>query len=78
MKHEKNADEALKFAKQKEKENQELKNLNKMDTNYLSEYSGRVESSNGTSRATLKAAMELGDTEAAVAAQKEMTISSSS
>mgnify|MGYP003110060542 FL=1 len=72
--HEKNADEALRFAQQKEKENQELKNrLNKMDTSYLSEYTGRVDSQMAQAEATLKAAMDLGDTEAAVAAQKQIS-----
>ena len=72
--HEKNADEALRFAQQKEKENQELRNrLNKMDTSYLSEYTGRVDSQMAQAEATLKAAMDLGDTEAAVAAQKQIS-----
>ena len=72
--HEKNADEALKFAQQKEKENQELRErLNKMDTSYLSEYTGRVDSQMAQAEATLKSAMELGDTEAAVAAQKQIS-----
>ena len=72
--HEKNADEAIRFAQQKEKENQELKNrLNKMDTSYLSEYTGRVDSQMAQAEATLKAAMDLGDTEAAVAAQKQIS-----
>ena len=68
--HEKNADEALKFAQQKEKENQELKErLNKMDTSYLSEYTGRVDSQMAQAEATLKSAMELADTESSVSAQ---------
>ena len=72
--HEKNADEALRFAQQKEKENQELRDrLNKMDTSYLSEYTGRVDSQMAQAEATLKAAMDLGDTEAAVAAQKQIS-----
>tara|TARA_R100000654_G_scaffold31510_1_gene56459 strand:- start:2360 stop:3262 length:903 start_codon:yes stop_codon:yes gene_type:complete len=72
--HEKNADDALKFAQQKEKENQELRDrLNKMDTSYLSEYTGRVDSQMAQAEATLKAAMELGDTESAVAAQKQIS-----
>ena len=72
--HEKNADEAFRFAQQKEKENQELRDrLNKMDTSYLSEYTGRVDSQMAQAEATLKAAMELGDTESAVAAQKQIS-----
>ena len=71
---EKNAEEALRFAKQKEQENQELaQKLNQMDTNYVDQYSGRVESQMAQTEQNLRAAMEVGDTEAAVAAQKEMT-----
>lgn len=71
---EKNAEEALRFAKQKEQENQELaQKLTQMDTNYVDQYSGRVESQMAQTEQKLRAAMEVGDTEAAVAAQKEMT-----
>lgn len=71
---EKNAEEALRFAKQKEQENQQLaQKLNQMDTNYVDQYSGRVESQMAQTEQNLRAAMEVGDTEAAVAAQKEMT-----
>ena len=71
---EKNAEEALRFAKQKEQENQELaQKLTQMDTNYVDQYSGRVESQMAQTEQNLRAAMEVGDTEAAVAAQKEMT-----
>ena len=44
-----------------------------MDTSYLSEYTGRVDSQMAQAEATLKAAMELGDTESAVAAQKQIS-----
>jgi len=68
-----NAEEALRFAKQKEQENKSLANkLTQMDTNYVDQYSGRVESQMGQVEASLRAAMEIGDTEAAVKAQKEM------
>jgi len=71
---EKNAEEALRFAKQKEQENQQLaQKLTQMDTNYVDQYSGRVESQMAQTEQNLRNAMELGDTEAAVAAQKEMT-----
>jgi hypothetical protein len=71
---EKNADEALRFAKQKEQENKELaQKLNQMDTNYVDQYSGRVDSQMAQAEQKLRAAMEIGDTEAAVSAQKEMT-----
>lgn len=71
---EKNAEEALRFARQKEQENQQLaQKLTQMDTNYVDQYSGRVESQMAQTEQNLRTAMELGDTEAAVAAQKEMT-----
>ena len=71
--HEKNADEALKFAQQKEKENQELKErLNKMDTSYLSEYTGRVDSQMAQAEKDLAKAMEIGDSQAAVVANKQI------
>jgi hypothetical protein len=42
---EKSADEATRFAQIKAKENEELaKRLNQMDTSYVDQYSGRVES----------------------------------
>ena len=70
---EKNAEEALNFAKQKDQENKRLaQKLNQMDTNYVDQYSGRVESQMAQVEANLRAAMEIGDTEAAVKAQKEM------
>ena len=60
--------------KQKEEENKQLaQKLNQMDTNYVDQYSGRVESQLAQTEQNLRAAMEVGDTEAAVAAQKEMT-----
>ena len=43
-----------------------------MDTNYVDQYSGRVESQMAQVEGNLRAAMEIGDTEAAVKAQKEM------
>ena len=71
---EKNADEALRFAKQKEQENQQLtQKLNQMDTSYVDQYSSRVESDMAQTEAALRNAMEIGDTEAAVAAQRKMT-----
>jgi hypothetical protein len=71
---EKNADEALRFARQKEQENQQLaQKLNQMDTSYVDQYSSRVESDMAQTEAALRNAMEIGDTEAAVAAQRKMT-----
>tara|TARA_Y100001973_G_scaffold84259_1_gene125199 strand:- start:1328 stop:2224 length:897 start_codon:yes stop_codon:yes gene_type:complete len=71
---EKNADEALRFARQKEQENQQLaQKLNQMDTSYVDQYSSRVESDMAQTETALRNAMEIGDTEAAVAAQRKMT-----
>ena len=71
---EKNAEEALRFAKQKEQENQELaQKLTQMDTNYVDQYSGRVESQMAQAEQNLRTAMDVGDSEGVVAAQKEMT-----
>jgi len=71
---EKSADEATRFAQQKAKENQELtQRLNQMDNSYVDQYSGRVESELAQTEAALRNAMEVGDTEAAVAAQRKMT-----
>jgi len=71
---EKNAEEALRFAKQKEQENQQLaQKLNQMDTNYVDQYSGRVESQMAQAEQNLRTAMDVGDSEGVVAAQKEMT-----
>ena len=71
---EKNADEALRFARQKEQENQQLaQKLNQMDTSYVDQYSSRVESDMAQTETALRNAMEIGDTEAAVAAQRKLT-----
>ena len=71
---EKNAEEATRFAQLKAKENQELaQRLNQMDNNYVDQYSGRVESEISQTETALRNAMEIGDTEAAVAAQTKMT-----
>jgi len=71
---EKSAEEATRFAQQKAKENQELaQKLNQMDNNYVDQYSGRVESELAQTESALRSAMEIGDTEAAVAAQRKMT-----
>lgn len=71
---EKSADEATRFAQVKARENEELaKRLNQMDNSYVDQYSGRVESELSQTEAALRSAMEIGDTEAAVAAQRKMT-----
>jgi hypothetical protein len=71
---EKNAEEATRFAQLKAKENQELaQRLNQMDNNYVDQYSGRVESEISQTETALRNAMEIGDTEAAVSAQRRMT-----
>jgi len=71
---EKNAEEATRFAQIKAKENAELaQRLNQMDNSYVDQYSGRVESEMAQTEAALRNAMEIGDTESAVAAQRKMT-----
>ena len=71
---EKSADEATRFAQIKARENEELaKRLNQMDNSYVDQYSGRVESELSQTEASLRSAMEIGDTDAAVAAQRRMT-----
>lgn len=71
---EKNAEEATRFAQLKARENAELaQRLNQMDNSYVDQYSGRVESELAQTEAVLRNAMEIGDTEAAVAAQRKMT-----
>jgi hypothetical protein len=71
---EKSAEEATRFAQLKAKENQELaQRLTQMDNSYVDQYSGRVESELTQTESALRSAMEIGDTEAAVAAQRKMT-----
>lgn len=71
---EKNAEEATRFAQLKAKENAELaQRLNQMDNSYVDQYSGRVESEISQTETALRNAMEIGDTEAAVSAQRRMT-----
>ena len=71
---EKSADEATRFAQIKARENEELaKRLNQMDNSYVDQYSGRVESELSQTESALRNAMEIGDTDAAVAAQRRMT-----
>jgi hypothetical protein len=71
---EKSAEEATRFAQLKAKENQELaQRLTQMDNSYVDQYSGRVESELTQTESALRNAMEIGDTEAAVAAQRKMT-----
>lgn len=71
---EKSADEATRFAQIKARENEELaKRLNQMDNSYVDQYSGRVESELSQTESALRSAMEIGDTDAVVAAQRRMT-----
>ena len=71
---ERDREEAIQYAKQIHQEAEGLKTrLSAMDTGYLNESSARVSSELQGAEANLKAAMEIGDTEAAVAAQKQIT-----
>ena len=71
---ERDREEAIQYAKQVHQEAEGLKTrLSAMDTGYLNESSARVSSELQSAEANLKAAMEIGDTEAAVEAQKKIT-----
>ena len=71
---ERDREEAIQYAKQVHHEAEGLKTrLSAMDTGYLNESSARVSSELQSAEANLKAAMEIGDTEAAVEAQKKIT-----
>ena len=47
--------------------------MNTLDTNYVNEYSSRVESEMGTAEQALARAMEIGDTNGVVEAQRSIT-----
>ena len=71
---ERNEQEALAYAKKVQEEADNLKTrLSAMDQGYLNESTARVTSELQSAERDLKAAMEIGDTEAAVEAQKRIT-----
>ena len=71
---EREREEALRYAQKVQKEADDLKaRVSSMDTNYINEYSSRVETQMSAAETKLKSAMEIGDTAKAVEAQKEIS-----
>lgn len=65
---------ALTYAQQVQQENEQLKTrLNTMDTNYVDEYAGRVESQIAQAESELAQAVELSDSSKVVEAQRKLT-----
>ena len=71
---ERQKDEALRYAQGVQAEAAQLKErMNTMDTNYVNEYSNRVTSEMGTAEGELARAIEIGDTNGVVEAQRKIT-----
>ena len=71
---ERQKDEALRYAQGVQAEAAQLKDrMNAMDTNYVNEYSNRVTSEMGTAEGELARAIEIGDTNGVVEAQRKST-----
>ena len=71
---ERREEEALRYAQNVKTEAEHLKTrMNTLDTNYVNEYSSRVESEMGTAEQALARAMEIGDTNGVVEAQRSIT-----
>jgi len=71
---ERQREEALKYAQSVQAEAQQLKQrMDTLDTNYVQEYSSRVESQMASAEGELARAMEVGDTNAVVEAQRKIT-----
>lgn len=71
---ERQREEALKYAQSVQAEAHELKQrMDTLDTNYVQEYSSRVESQMASAEGELARAMEVGDTNAVVEAQRKIT-----
>ena len=66
--------EAIKYAQAVQGESQNLKNrMSSLDTSYVTEYTNRVNTQISQAEAKLTRAMELGDSQASVEAQRELT-----
>ena len=66
--------EAVNYAKQVQQESQGLKSrMANLDTSYVNEYTARVETQLSQTEKEMARAMELGDTQAAVEAQRKLT-----
>ncbi len=71
---ERQREEAINYAQQVQAESTELRNrMNTLDTNYVTEYSTRVESQMTAAEQEMAKAMEVGDTNAVVEAQRKIT-----
>jgi hypothetical protein len=71
---ERQKEEALKYAQSVQVEAQQLKQrMDTLDTSYVQEYSSRVESQMASAEGELARAMEMGDTNAVVEAQRKIT-----
>ena len=71
---ERREEEALRYAQNVKTEAEHLKTrMNTLDTNYVNEYSNRVESEMGTAEQALARAIEIGDTNGVVEAQRSIT-----
>ena len=71
---ERREEEALRYAQNVKTEAEQLKTrMTALDTNYVNEYSSRVESEMGTAEQALARAMEIGDTNGVVEAQRNIT-----
>ena len=66
--------EAIKYAQAVQGESQDLKNrMSNLDTNYVAEYTSRVNTQIDQAEATLTRAIEIGDSKATVEAQRQLT-----
>ena len=66
--------EALNYAKQVQQESQEIKTrMNNLDSHYVNEFSERVTTQQKQAEDAMQRAMEVGDTKAAVEAQRQLT-----
>jgi hypothetical protein len=71
---ERQKEEALKYAQNVQTESKAIKTrMQQLDAGYVSEYGGRVEAEQQQVETELKRAVEVGDVEATVAAQKKLT-----
>ena len=71
---ERQKDEALRYAQGVQSEAQKLQErMNTLDTSYVNEYSTRVETQMGTAEQDLARAIEIGDTNGVVEAQRKIT-----
>jgi hypothetical protein len=71
---ERQKDEAIRFAQQVQQEAVQLKTrMKQLDTGYLTEYGGRLGMETAQAEAALKRAVEIGDSEAMVNAQRQLS-----